>query len=112
VNNRTSTRLAVLVGAVCVFFFVRLFVSDRSRTVSSDVVQGVLIGAGLAFVTAQILARIKATKINGWMTIVGCGMPGNGMFMRAACAQIFPGPSTYRKRRCTGQRMRMVQATH
>ena len=91
-NNRTSTRLAVLVGAVCVFFFVRLFVFDRARTVSSDVVQGVLIGAGLAFVTAQILARIKATKINGWTTIVGCGVPGTGMLTRAACAQIFPGP--------------------
>ena len=91
-SNRTSTRLAVLVGAVCVFFFVRLFFSDRSRTLPSDVVQGVLIGVGLAFVTAQLLAWIKATKINGWLTIVGCGVPGNGMFMRAACAQIFPGP--------------------
>jgi len=91
-SNRTSTRLALLVGAVCVFFFVRLLVSGRSRTVPSDVLQGVLIGVGLAFVTAQILARIKATNINGWMTIFGCGVPTNGMFMRAACAQIFPGP--------------------
>jgi hypothetical protein len=55
-------------------------------------VQGVLIGIGLAFVTAQIYARIKATKVNGWITIFGCGMPGNGMLFRAACAQIFPGP--------------------
>ena len=91
-TNRTSTRLALLVGAVCIFFFVRLLVSGRSRTVPSDVIQGALIGAGLAFVTAQVLAWIKATKVNGWITIFGCGVPGNGMFMRAACAQLFPGP--------------------
>jgi hypothetical protein len=43
-------------------------------------------------VSAQIVARIKATKINGWTTIYGCGVPGNGMLFRAACAQVFPGP--------------------
>jgi len=54
--------------------------------------QGILIGGGLAFVTAQVFARIKATKVNGWITMFGCSVPGNGMLMRAACAQIFPGP--------------------
>jgi hypothetical protein len=37
----------------------------------NDVIQGVLIGFGLAFVTAQIYARIKATKANGWITLFG-----------------------------------------
>ena len=55
-------------------------------------VQGILIGFGLAFVTAQIYARIKATKVNGWITIFGLGEPGNGMLLRAAHAQLFPGP--------------------
>lgn len=55
-------------------------------------IQGVLIGAGLAFVTAQIYARIKAKRINGWITMIGLGKPGNGMFLRAAHAQLFPGP--------------------
>ncbi|HEY7284872.1 MAG TPA: DUF1214 domain-containing protein [Vicinamibacterales bacterium] len=54
--------------------------------------QGILIGWGLAFVTAQVLARIKSTKINGWITMLGCGLPGNGMLLRAAQAQVFPGP--------------------
>jgi hypothetical protein len=54
--------------------------------------QGFLIGFGLAFVTAQIYARIKATRVNGWLTMFGLGQPGNGMFLRAAHAQLFPGP--------------------
>jgi len=91
-SNRTSTRLAALVGAVCVFFFVHSFVFGHSRTVRNDVVQGVLIGGGLAFVTAQIYAQIKATKVNGWITMFGCGLPGNGMLFRTACALLFPGP--------------------
>ena len=62
------------------------------RTIVSDVMQGILIGGGLAFVTAQVFVRIKATKVNGWITMFGCSVLGNGMLMRAACAQIFPGP--------------------
>ena len=92
--NKTSTYLATLVGVVCVYFVVRLFffIDLSSRTVQSDVVQGILIGGGLAFVTAQIFARIKATKVNGWITMFGLGEPGNGMLLRAAHAQLFPGP--------------------
>ncbi len=95
-NNRTSTYLMVLNGAICGFFFVNSFVLGRfftsSRILRSDVVQGILIGFALAFVMAQIYARIKATKVNGWITMFGLGEPGNGMLLRAAHAQIFPGP--------------------
>ena len=90
--SRTHTYLAALIGVICGFFIIYLFFFAHSRTVRSDVVQGVLIGFGLAFVTAQIYARIKATKVNGWITMFGCGVPGNGMLFRAACAQMFPGP--------------------
>ncbi len=92
--SRTYTLLATLVGLVCVYFIIRLlfFIDLSSRTVQSDVIQGVLIGFGLAFVTAQIYARIKATKVNGWITMFGLGVPGNGVLFRAACAQLFPGP--------------------
>jgi len=55
-------------------------------------VQGILIGFGLAFVAAQIYARIKVVKVNGWITMFGLGEPGNGMLLRAAHAQLFPGP--------------------
>jgi hypothetical protein len=94
INNmsRPYTYLAVLVGVICGFAVIYSFFFAHSRTVRGDVVQGILVGFGLAFVTAQILARIKATKVNGWITIFGLGVPGNGMLFRAACAQLFPGP--------------------
>jgi hypothetical protein len=94
--NKTSTYLATLVGGICAFFIINSFVLGHfftgSRTVRTDVLQGFLIGWGLAFVTAQIYARIKATKVNRWITMFGLGEPGNGMLVRAAHAQLFPGP--------------------
>src|SRR5512143_1881061 len=92
--SRTYTYLVVLVGVVCAYFVVRLFffIDLSSRTVQSDVVQGILIGGGLAFVSAQIYARIKAKKVNGWITMFGLGDPRNGMFLRAAHAPLFLGP--------------------
>jgi hypothetical protein len=95
-NNRTSTFLMVLNGGICAFFFIHSFVLGHfftgSRTLRNDIVQGILIGFALAFVISQIYARIKTAKINGWITMFGLGVPGNGMFLRAAHAQIFPGP--------------------
>ncbi len=90
--NRTSTYLAILVGVVCGWFLLNFFFGTHVRTVRNDVVQGILIGFGLAFVTAQLFARIKATRVNGWITMFGLGEPGNGMLLRAAHAQLFPGP--------------------
>jgi len=88
--------LAALNGAICGFFIVHAFFLGhffvQSRTVRLDVMQGFLIGFGLAFVTAHVHARIKATKVNGWITMFGLGVPGNGMLLRAAHAQYFPGP--------------------
>jgi hypothetical protein len=91
--SRTSTYLVILNGAICAFFFIyAFFFSHATRTVRSDVLQGILIGFALAFVTAQVYARIKAKKVNGWITMFGLGEPGNGMLLRAAHAQLFPGP--------------------
>ena len=39
-----------------------------------------------------MFAWIKATRVNGWITIVGCGEPGKGMLFRTACALKFLGP--------------------
>lgn len=92
--SRTYTHLVTLVSVICVAFIVRLFFFTHlsSRTVRSDVVQGILVGIGLALATAQVYGRLKATKVNGWITMFGCGVPGNGMFLRAAQAWVFPGP--------------------
>jgi hypothetical protein len=93
-NNRITTFLTIIISAICGYFLIRLFFfSDLSlRTVRSDVIQGFFIGFGLAFVLAQIYARIKVVKVSGWNTMFGLGMPGNGMFLRAAHSQVFPGP--------------------
>ena len=92
--SRIYTYYITLVGVVCAYFIINLlFFTDLStRTVQSDVLQGFLIGCGLAVVTAQIYGWIKATKINGWTTMFGLGVPGNGILLRAACALLFPGP--------------------
>ncbi len=90
--SKTTTYLATLDGAICVYFFIRLIFFPQPRIVRNDVIQGVLIGFGLAFVSAQIYARIKATKVNGWITMFGLGEPSNSMFLRAAHAQLFLGP--------------------
>jgi len=62
------------------------------RSVRSAIFLGLVAGAALGFVTAQIYARLRATKINGWITMFGLGVPGNHMLFRAACAMLFPGP--------------------
>ncbi|HEX4104464.1 MAG TPA: DUF1214 domain-containing protein [Candidatus Paceibacterota bacterium] len=92
--SKTYTYFITAVGVICAFFIIRLFFfTDLStRTVQSDVLQGVLIGFGLAVVTAQIYGWIKATKVNGWTSMFGLSVPGNGMLMRAACSLLFPGP--------------------
>ncbi len=90
--SKTTTYIATLVGVICVYFITRLIFFPSPRIVRNDVIQGVLIGFGLAFVSAQIYARIKATKVNGWITMYGLGEPRNNMFLRAAHAQLFLGP--------------------
>jgi hypothetical protein len=95
-RNKTTNILLVLNIVIIGFFIVHGFVLGNyftdTRAVRTDIIQGILIGFALAFVTSQIVARLKITKVNGWITICGCGVPGNGMLNRAACAQIFPGP--------------------
>jgi hypothetical protein len=58
------------------------------------VVQGIIVGAVLAFLTAQVMmnAAIRAmtTTVNGWSTTVKAGQPGNGLLVRAAFARILP----------------------
>jgi hypothetical protein len=82
----------MLIGVICGFVIIYSFFIAHSRTVRNDVVQGILIGVGLAFVTLPIIARIYVSKVNGWTTIFGSSEPGSGFLFRAACAQIFPGP--------------------
>jgi hypothetical protein len=75
-------------GALRVFFHI-----THTRSVTTDVVQGVLVGAALAFITVLlILPNFYVTKVNGWTTMFGCGEPGSGLLLRAACNVTFMGP--------------------
>ncbi|MEN2738723.1 DUF1214 domain-containing protein [Microbacterium sp. X-17] len=62
--------------------------------VQSGVVQGVIIGATLAFLTAilimNVVIRGLTTEVNGWSVIPRAGRPGNGFLVRAACAKALP----------------------
>ena len=92
-SARTYSYLAVLIAGVIVFFVINSFIfSPNPRTLFQDVVQGFFVGFGLAYITLQILGRVKATKINGWTTMFRCGEPGTGILSRAACALVFAGP--------------------
>lgn len=92
--SRSYTYFITLVGLACAYVIIHLFFfTDLStRSVPSDIFQGVLIGFGLAVVIAQVYARIKAAKVNGWTSAFGLGVPGNSMLLRAAHTLLFPGP--------------------
>ncbi len=83
--------LATLVGAVCVYATVRLVVAP-ARPVLGDVVQGLLVGVGFSIVTVEVLSRVRSRKINGWVTMAGCGAPGSSPLTRATCTWMYPGP--------------------
>ncbi len=65
-----------------------------SMLLAANAVQAIIVGAVLAFLTAQVMmnAAMKAmtTTVNGWSTTLKCGQPGNGILLRAACAKILP----------------------
>ena len=90
--SKLYSYLAILVGAVCIYFIVRTALFPQNMILRNAIIQGILIGFGLAFVSAQVYARIKAKKVNGWTTMFGLADPRNGMFLRAAHAQLFAGP--------------------
>jgi hypothetical protein len=61
---------------------------------SSGVVQGVIIGAALAFLTTILIldsvAKAETTTVNGWSSIRKAGQPGNGLLARAALQKALP----------------------
>jgi len=65
----------------------------------SGVVQGIIIGATFAFLTAILamnaVGRAVTTTVNGWSSIRKCGEPGNGILVRAACAKALPAVNVF-----------------
>lgn len=60
----------------------------------SGVVQGVIIGATFAYLTAVLVlsavAKAETRIVNGWSTIRRAGRPGNGLLVRAALQKALP----------------------
>ena len=58
------------------------------------VVQGIIVGAVLAFLMEKVIMNIvvkaMTTTVNGWSIIMKAGQPGNGLLARAAFARILP----------------------
>lgn len=84
--------ISLAVGLVVYAVKLHVLGHQPHRSIRTDVVQGIIVGLVLGYITAQMFAWIKATKVNGWITIFGCGEPGKGMLFRAACAIKFLGP--------------------
>ncbi len=92
-NSKIYAILTILIIVAFGFVIINSFIlNPNTRSVRNDVIQGFLLGFGMSFVTAQIYARIKTSKVNGWTTMFGCGEPDSGFLFRAACAQVFLGP--------------------
>jgi hypothetical protein len=91
-SERTFGYFVTLIGVICGYVILQRSLHAEALTLRNALVQGFFVGCGLAVVTVEIYARRKSTRVNGWVTLFGCGLPGNGMFMRAACARVFPGP--------------------
>ena len=79
-------------GLICAFVFIKVLFFTQTRPMRNDIIQGIIVGFGLALVTSQIIGELKTSKVNGWVTMYRLGLPDNGMLMRAACALAFPGP--------------------
>jgi len=62
----------------------------RTIKIIVGLILGIIVGGILAVVTVGILIATEVTGVNRWITIFGCGMSGNGMLMRAACAEVLP----------------------
>lgn len=97
-TSMTRTVLTYIIGSILVgtlIFGARRILNPTqvyTRTMTSDVIQGILVGIGLAFVTLIIIGNAYVTKVNGWTTMFGCSEPGNNILQRAACNVIFLGP--------------------
>lgn len=91
-SDKTYAYLMTFIGVICGYAIIHRLFFDDALTLRNALVQGFFAGYGVALVTIEIFARIKATRVNGWVTVFGSGVPGSSMLTRAAQIRIFPGP--------------------
>jgi hypothetical protein len=90
---------AIIVGGLLAYFTANRIIgvsvfSAGPKTGFSGIIQDFFIGAALAFISLYLIlhdvAQAHQTTTNGWNTTRHCNRPGNGILMRAACAQYLP----------------------
>jgi hypothetical protein len=64
------------------------------RKIIVGLIPGIIVGGILAVVTADLLfsgeVHAMQTTVNGWSTTTTCGVPGNNILLKAACALVLP----------------------
>ena len=92
-TKKTYSYYMIFIGVICTYVIIRhVFFFSNSMSFRTDVIQGILVGFGLAIFSAFIASLIMLKKVNGWKTSAGCCVPGYGILHRAACVLAFPGP--------------------
>ncbi|MFA0816630.1 MAG: DUF1214 domain-containing protein [Anaerofustis sp.] len=91
-SRKAYNYLIIVSGIVCTYVLIKSVFFIQTRLIRTDVIQGVLVGFGLAIATAYLISKFKSKKTNGWSTLYGCGEPDSNFLQRAACALAFPGP--------------------
>jgi hypothetical protein len=64
-TNKKYTLFLALIGIICGYVIIKSLLFVHVRPVQTDIIQGILVGFGMAIITAQIAAKIKSTKVNG-----------------------------------------------
>jgi hypothetical protein len=66
------------------------FLRHQHRSVVTEVVQGIIAGGVLTFLTTILVIGAEnhaiQTTVDGWTTTLKCGQRRNGILLRAACA--------------------------
>jgi hypothetical protein len=64
------------------------------RKIIVGLIPGIIVGVILAVITALPLVIVEAitiqTTVNGWYYTLKCGVPGNNILLKAACATVLP----------------------
>lgn len=91
-SSKAYRTIIIVSGIICMYVMVKAIFFVQTRFIRTDILQGALVGFGLALANAFIIAALKSKTVNGWRTISACGASGNNLFLRAACTLALPGP--------------------
>ena len=91
-SSKVYKYYVMMSGGICAYVFIKALFFIQTRPVRTDIIQGMIVGFGLALATAQIVAERKTSRVNGWVTMYKLGLPDNDMLTQAACVLAFPGP--------------------